>query len=422
VNGAPFRNQQAGKLTTYGKREACRIFVNKTMSNNLPRKKLKIAVLINSFITTGGAERYAVEVSRRLAREHEVHVFCHQWSFDGTEKITFHKIPKHIEKPSFLGQLLFSFFSHRMLDDSFDIVHTHSRVTHFDVLTIHCPCFRTYITQQKNRLKKIFSLISASLSPRVLSWLWLEKKQFTYNRERLFIAVSENIKENVQANYSLPDENFRMAYPGVDDTMAKRGNSDNDNKELRSKLEISKNDLVILFVGTEFKRKGLDALLNAFESIQRPNIKLVIAGGGGGDKEKYINLAAKMGLKDNVLFLGLVQDIEDLYAIADVFILPTLSDPSPMAPIEAMLAGVATIMSCSQYCGTAEHIKNEEAILLENPGDPDEIAEALSRLMDEGYKNELGLRGQALASKLTWDNTTANTLSTYYEVLQLKQI
>lgn len=396
--------------------------MNKTMSNNLPKQKLKIAVLINSFITTGGAERYAVEVSRRLAREQEVHVFCHQWSFNGTEKITFHKIPKYIEKPSFLGQLLFSFFCHRMVDDSFDIVHTHARVTHFDVLTIHCPCFRTYITQQKNILKKIFSLISAAFSPRVLSWLWLEKKQFTYNKGRLFIAVSENIKENVLANYSLPDENFRIAYPGVDNTMAKRVNSDNNNKEFRSKLGISENDLLFLFVGTEFKRKGLDVLLNGFKLIHRPNIKLVIAGGGGGEKEKYINLAAKMGLKDNVLFLGLVQDIEDLYAIADVFILPTLSDPSPMAPIEAMLAGVATIMSCSQYCGTAEHIKNEEALLLKNPRDPNEMAKALSRLMDEGYKNELGLRGQALALKLTWDKTTANTLSTYYELLQRKQI
>jgi glycosyltransferase involved in cell wall biosynthesis len=93
-----------------------------------------------------------------------------------------------------------------------------------------------------------------------------------------------------------------------------------------------------------------------------------------------------------------------------------------MAPVEAMLAGVATIMSCPRYCGTAEHIKNGEALILKNPKDPNEIAEALQRLMDESFRNELRLKGQALASKLTWDETTANTLSTYYEVLQKKQV
>lgn len=385
------------------------------------RKKLRIAVVINSFITTGGAERYTVEVSRRLAREHDVHVFCQQWSFEGTEKLTFHKIPRYIKKPSFLDQLLFSFFCHRALDKSFDIVHTHSRIVNFDVLTIHCPCFKTYITEQKTFFKKTMTMISAATSPRVLAWLWLEKKQFAYDKKRLLIAVSENVKKNVQANYSLPDECFRIAYPGVDISMANKSNDDCYHKELRSKLGITVDDLVFLFVGTEFKRKGLDALLEGFKLVFRPNIKLLIAGGGGGKRKKYIELAAKMGLKDNVIFLGLVEQIESLYAIADVYILPTLSDPAPMAPIEAMFAGVPTIMSCSQYCGAAEHIRNGEAFLLKDPTESNEIANSLRKLMNEEYRNELRIRGQALSAELTWEKTTTNTLATYYEVLQRKE-
>jgi UDP-glucose:(heptosyl)LPS alpha-1,3-glucosyltransferase len=349
-------------------------------------------------------------------------VFCNQWSFGGDEKITFHKIPRRIKKPSVLGQILFSFACRKTVDDSFDIVHTHSRVTDFDVLTIHVPCFRSYITEEKNRLKKFSLLISAALSPRILSWFWLEKKQFAYKRGRLFIAVSEKIKKDVLSNYFLPNDDFRIAYPGVDSSIAKRINADTHKKEVRLKLGIGENDLVFLFVGTEFKRKGLDALLEGFRLICQDNTKLLVAGGGGGKIERYINLAARMGLRDHVHFLGLVEDVEELYAIADVFILPTLSDPAGMAPVEAMLAGVATIMSCPRYCGTAEHIKNGEALILKNPKDPNEIAEALQRLMDESFRNELRLKGQALASKLTWDETTANTLSTYYEVLQKKQV
>lgn len=386
----------------------------------VPEKRLRIAVLISSFITTGGAERYAVEVSRRLAKDHEVHVFCNRWSFDGTEEITFHKIPNYIKKPGFLGQLFFSLFCTRMVDDAFDIIHSHSRVTRFDVLTLHVPCFKTYMIEEKNRWKRMRILISAALSPRILSWLWLEHNQFKWNRTRLFIAVSEKIKEDLQANYPVPDENIRIAYPGVDTSMAKRGGVGVSREALRRKAGTAERDLVFLFVGTEFKRKGLDALLEGFNLMKSPRTKLLVAGGGGGQLTKYVNLVEKMGLNTHVRFLGLVQNMEELYAIADAFILPTLSDPAGMAPIEAMSAGIPTILSGPEYCGIAELVKQDEAILLRNPKDPVEIATALTRLADEGLRNKISVKGQELASKLTWDVTTANTLSAYYEVLKRK--
>jgi glycosyltransferase involved in cell wall biosynthesis len=71
------------------------------------KKRLKIAILIRNFVTTGGAERYAMEVTRRLAKDHEVHVFAQEWTYYGNEKIYFHRIPKYFERPSFLNQLVF---------------------------------------------------------------------------------------------------------------------------------------------------------------------------------------------------------------------------------------------------------------------------------------------------------------------------
>ena len=174
-------------------------------------------------------------------------------------------------------------------------------------------------------------------------------------------------------------------------------------------------------MGTECIRLGLDALLKAAASIPRSNMKLVVAGGGGGKFNKYIKLAEKLGLGDDIIFLGLVRDVEELYAISDAYILPTLSDPCPLSPLEAMASGVATIMSCSKYAGTAELIKNGEALILENPKDSREIANALRRLMDEGYRHELSERGRQLAETLTWEKTTEDTLSTYYEVLERKE-
>jgi UDP-glucose:(heptosyl)LPS alpha-1,3-glucosyltransferase len=382
------------------------------------KEKMKIAVLIRRFVLTGGAERYAVEVTRRLAREHDVSVFAQEWSFEGKENITFHKIPRFFRRPNFLNQLFFSFFTRRSLDDSFDIVHTHERVCQFDVLTVHCPCFRSIITRHKSPLKRFFVRLSIAFSPRKWAYLWLEKRQFAQNRERLWIAVSENVKKNIQTNYPLPDECFGIVYPGVDSNLTTVEDIAENREKLRSKLGIDKDDLVILFVGTEFKRKGLDALLKGFALLPRSNMKLVIAGEGRPDR--YLSAAKVLGVERDVIFLGLVENIEEAYAISDVYILPTLSDPAGMAPLEAMVCGVATVISCDRYAGIAECMTDQEAIILNDPNDPGEIADSLRRLVDKEYRKELGNKGRLLAEKMTWEKTTAETLSIYRKVLELK--
>lgn len=383
-----------------------------------PQQKLKIAILVRRFITTGGAERYAVEVTRRLAKNHNVHVFAQEWSSDAETRVTFHKIPKFLGKPSFLNQLLFSYFTRRSLDGSFDIIHSHERVTQFDVLTIHCPCYRGFITDQKKLWGKMKVWLSVATSPRHLAYLWLEKKQFIYRRERLLIAVSDNVRRDVQTNYDLPDECFRLAYPGVNaDQFSPKKNGVLRN-QTRSQLGISKDEVVILFVGTEFKRKGLGSSLKAYALLPEAKTRLIIA--GGGDTDKYTRLAQKFGIADTVTFLGLVGDMGPIYAAADICVLPTLCDPYAMAPIEAMASGVATITSSSLYAGSSERIKNGEALIVNDPSNPEEIAAALEALLDEDYRTNLAQKGRQLAKNLTWEITTAEILSTYYELLQLK--
>ena len=385
------------------------------------KEKLKIAVLIRNFVSTGGAERYAIEVTRRLAVTHDVHVFAQEWSWHGEEALTFHKIPSPFVKLSWLNQILFSYFCKRSLGQDFDIIHSHERVSRFDILTIHCPCFRTYITEEKRLWKKMFIWFRVVLSPRSLAYLWLEKKQFTYDNERLLIATSENIMKNVQMNYPLPRHAFRIAYPGVDSNLVFKQNNPTHKGMLRDKLGIPRDDLVILFVGTEFKRKGLDALLKGFATIVDSNLTLVIAGGGGGKMTEYVQMAKKLGVENRTIFLGLVEDVENIYAASDIFILPTLSDPSPLVPLEAMASGLATILSNEHYTGTAEHIKHGEALILTDPKDPEEIAEALRKLTDKEYRLELGQKGRRTAERITWERTTEVTLDAYHDVLRQKK-
>lgn len=390
------------------------------MVESLPR--LKIAVLIKRFLRTGGAEKYAMEVVRRLAIEHEVHVFAHEWVFNGPEPMTFHKIPRICRKPAWVNQLFFSYFCCHAVGDGFDVVHSFEKVSTFDVMTVQSPCFKSPHHLSAGRWQQRLDWVRTALSPRKFAWRWLEARQFADDGMRMIVAVSEKVQKNVHDCYGLPDEYFRLAYTGVDVPKIERESSPQELTDIRAQLGVSPDDVAVLFVGTEFKRKGLDALLDGLALAPRARFKLLIAGGGGGKLEYYKSLADKMKLGAEVRFLGLVQDIERIYPIADIYILPTLADPCPLAPLEAMAAGVATIMSASEYNGSAELVRNGEAVLLSDPHDPQEIANALMKLTDSRVRNELAEKGRRLVRQFTWDKTAAETLSAYRAVMQRKGV
>ncbi|MGA6826562.1 glycosyltransferase family 4 protein [Nitrospira sp. NS4] len=386
------------------------------------QSRLKVAILIKRFLRTGGAEKYAMEVVRRLAVDHEVHVFAHEWAFDGPEPVTFHKIPRVCRKPAWVNQLFFSYFCRKAVGGAFDVVHSFEKVPTFDVMTVQSPCFKPPHLELQGRWRRVLDWVRMALSPRKFAWRWLEARQFADDGMRLIIAVSENVKRNVQACYRLHDGYFRLAYTGVEVPKITRVYSRQELDDVRSQLGLSADDIVVLFVGTEFKRKGLDGLLEGLALAPREKFKLLIAGGGGGKLDHYTRLTETMGLGSEVRFLGLVQDIERIYPIADMYVLPTLADPCPLAPLEAMAAGVATIMSGPDFNGSAELIRNGEALLLSDPRDPHEIAQALKTLMDSRVRQELAEKGRQVVRQFTWDKTAAETLSAYRDVMRRKRL
>lgn len=381
-------------------------------------RRLTVAVLIKRFLRTGGAEKYALEVVRRLASDHEVHVFAHEWSFQGPEAIVFHRIPRVCIKPAWVNQLCFSWFCRRAVRHGFDVVHSFEKVSTFDVMTVQSPCFKSSGITAEAPGKRMLGWVKLLVSPHRLAWTWLEREQFSDDSRRRIIAVSEYVKKNVQAQYPLPDQRFRIAYTGVEVPMAPVAASTQGPDGLRARLGIAEHDLVVLFVGTEFKRKGLEALLRGFAKAPRSRFKMLIA--GGGRTRHYRKLADRLQIGPEVRFLGLVDAIDRLYAIADVYVLPTLADPCPLAPLEAMAAGVATVMSAAPYNGSAELIRQGEALLLSDPHDPDEIAAALVKLMDRQVRLPIAEKGQQLMHRLTWDRTAAVTAAAYQDVFQQK--
>ena len=125
---------------------------------------------------------------------------------------------------------------------------------------------------------------------------------------------------------------------------------ENINKEevqnLRKRLNLSKKDFVILFVGRLAEEKNVEFLINSQKNLNKKykNIKLIIVG-DGPDKEKYEKLSNSLGLSDNVIFTGKAAwgDMPYYYHISDVFATASKTETQGLTIIEAMASQVVPV-------------------------------------------------------------------------------
>lgn len=356
--------------------------------------KLNIAVAVKGFISTGGAEKYAVEVTRRLAnRGHRIDLYA--WTADKrlTAGIDFTPVPP----PTILGfsSVLTSYSFAREAANlisrkSYDVVVSHERGFFQDLATVHTFSYK-FGTEKYSFLKMLNSIY---LSPRSWLHLWLEKKQM----ESPWLApVSSILREGIEKYYART-ENVEIATPGVDiDWFNPAWVRDNRDKA-RSEEKIEPDELVVLFVGSEFKRKGLDDLIRAIS----PEMKLLVVGKGERPGH-YRQLAEKCGVLDQVLFKGLANDVRHYYAAADVVVLPSLKEAFGMSILEAMACGLPVISSVAT--GVAALINNGENGFIFN--DAAKIGGLLEKLKSPDLRQALGKQARVTAENHTWEKTAA---------------
>ncbi len=375
--------------------------------------RLKVAVLIRNFNSSGGgAERYCVELTNRLSKIHEVHVFS-QHNSEHSDNISFHKIPQWFKKPRFVNQLLFSWLTRRATQNKFDIVHSHDMATHANIYTLHVPCVRTKWTQTKG-IKKILRWANTILSPRKIAYLWLEHKEMQALPNRHFISVSEYLSRNILESYPRLDGHMTIAHPGIEIQSYSGREITKLRQQFRGSHNIPISAFVLLFVAHGFKRKGLPAIIKALEYLDNKNIHIIVAGNGKPEKVKIYSSI----VKTNTHFIGSVENMSELYPVADTLIHPTLGDTYGMVVLEAMSHKLPVIVSSSEYCGFSEHLSNKEAIILGNPRNSKEISKNIKLLNNQlALRQNIAENGLEKSRQINWEATTNKTLDAYGKVL-----
>lgn len=182
--------------------------------------------------------------------------------------------------------------------------------------------------------------------------------------------------------------------------------------------------LTILFVGRLDRRKGFQNLLEAYISLKPdyPDLRLQVVGPfAPPEYQPYQKIAEVQGVT-GIEFVGYVspERLPAFYHQADIFCAPSLGCESfGIVLLEAMAAGLPVV--ASDIAGYRTVLADGQEGFLTPPGQPEELAGALRRLLDQPQQRwEMGQRGRLKASQYHWDQIVDQILELYRETIELK--
>ncbi len=228
------------------------------------------------------------------------------------------------------------------------------------------------------------------------------------------VTVSEYVRQYLLGEGVAPEQVSAIT-TGID---VARFDPERTISAVRAEFGIGEDVPVIGTIAILRGRKGHQILLQAMPRILEkfPATRFLFAG-NGPQEENLRRSIAEQNLDSNVIMMGLRNDIPEVLAALDIFVLPTLQEALGTSFLEAMSMGKAVIGSAVD--GVPEVIRDGENGFLVPPSDPDALADRVLRLLaDRGLAKRMGEAGKAyVAAEFTVERMCEKMLALYRELL-----
>ena len=220
------------------------------------------------------------------------------------------------------------------------------------------------------------------------------------------IAVSEYTRQMVIDKYGIDPEKVSVTHNGI---ISKNGFKAHPSKGVQEKI--------VTFMGRITYQKGPEYFVEAARKVLDviPNVRFVMAG-GGDMMTTMIERVADLKMSSRFHFTGFLNgpEVDKMYAMSDVFVMPSVSEPFGIAPLEAIQANVPVIIS--KQSGVSEVLKNAIKV---DFWDVDALADAIAALLQ--YKSLSGLfreNGKSDLKELNWEKSASSIKEVYSQMLR----
>jgi UDP-glucose:(heptosyl)LPS alpha-1,3-glucosyltransferase len=244
--------------------------------------------------------------------------------------------------------------------------------------------------------------------------MFLERRIYRDPDVRL-VAVSSLVAAQLKSNFRREDV---TVIPNAVDTfrftpearMVRRNAS-------RQSLSYAASDFVLLLIGNDWKKKGLDTLLKALTLLTDLPLRALVV--GSDEPSFYRPLLGQLALQDRVRFEKPSADVLSFYAAADLYVGPSLEDAFNLPILEAMTCGLPIIASA--HAGVSEIVRDGEiGFVLRDPQDHLQLAHLIRRLYaDETLRQTMGdAASRHVLRNCGWDENTKKTREFLENALQ----
>lgn len=290
------------------------------------------------------------------------------------------------------------------LSQEFDVIHAHDWLS-----------FLAGIEAKKVSGKPLVVHVHATEYDRVGSG---EVNRFVYDIEKKgmetadrIIAVSQFTKDILTDKYGIDEDKINVVHNGIDegDYISETGTP-----EAVKRLKAHGNKIV-LFVGRITLQKGPDYFVKMARRVLEhyPNVYFVVS--GSGDMEgRVIQEVARLGISTRFIFTGFLrgEDLNSVYRSADIYIMPSVSEPFGITPLEAVANGAPALIS--KQAGVAEVLTHTLRV---DFWDTDEMAnKVVSALKHESLRKTLGENSKEELKRINWNEAAQKCIMLYNEL------
>jgi len=275
---------------------------------------------------------------------------------------------------------------------------------------VHFPHFNLPIFYNRPYIVTIHDLtLSLFLGHKMTKWF----HRLAYNivirratkKAKKIIAVSENTKNDLIEMLHVPEEKIKVIYNGI----GKEFVLIEDSKQFEPTLKKYKIDKeFLLYTGVWRNHKNLPRLIKAFNLVRNKHnidLKLVITGKPDPYYPEVKNEVKNLGLENEVIFPGLVDEKElvHLYNAALFYVFPSLYEGFGMPPLESMKCGTPVLASNTS---SIPEICGDENAIFFDPNNEEEIAEKIKNIFeDPNLQADLIEKGMIRADKFSWEDS-----------------
>jgi UDP-glucose:(heptosyl)LPS alpha-1,3-glucosyltransferase len=373
---------------------------------------MKIAFAVHHITKRGGISRYVAELAERFTAEHEIHLITSRVDYEIKDAII-HRYgmlwkPVSLEVAS--AAIRNSMTAKKLKEDGIDITHSQGAESFFqDIITSH-SCHKAAVVQLTKARGWWYGFLKR-FEPRTNMVLAIERHNYVGRHYKKIITVAKGVKRELIKYYGVPAEDIAAIPNGVDLDEFNPQNRKKYGSEVRSRHGIRPDDVVLLFCGYEYARKGLMPLIESLPLL-REDVKALVV--GEDNKRPYLNKATSLGVGDRIVFAGRQSEMNKYYGAADVFVFPTAYEAFSLATLEAAASGLPLVTT--RVNGTEELVEDgvNGFFVERNSG---EIADKIKMVLDSGVE-KMGAKARKTAESYSWDVVAEKTMEVYREVAE----